>query len=406
MTDPNLPPAGWYDDGTGTGTVRYWDGAQWTEHTSSATPADAIASEPHGAEASAPEAATLDAEATAAEASVPAAAQPAADWTAPGEQAEAAPVYAQSVAAQSAYTQDAGTESAHAQHPYAQSPYAQSPYAQGQYAQSPYDQNPYAQQPYAQPGSPEVGGKKPVHVLGIIALAVAGVGFVLACIPVTVLFGWFVLPIGVILSIVALFMKGAKWPGIVGLSVSVVGLIVAAIVSIVAFVFAVGEIERSIDEFDSGSSALEEELDGAFTPEVFGSRDDPLAIGETITTDEFEVVINSIDLDATEQVLAADEYNEPPAEGETYAIVNLTVTYTGEESSTDSMVGIDYVGADGVVKSDSYAYAWGIEPEFGMTELFAGGSVTSNLVLMLPADPDGVLLVSPGFFDEAWVSLR
>jgi hypothetical protein len=229
---------------------------------------------------------------------------------------------------------------------------------------------------------------------------------VLACIPVTVLFGWILLPIGLVLSIVALFMKGAKWPGIVGISVSVVGMIVAAIVSIVAFVFAVGEIERTIEQYDEGSSALEEELDSAFAPEVFGSREDPLAIGETISTDDFDVVINSIDLNATEQVLAADEYNEPPAEGETYAIVNLTVTFKGEGSSTDGMVGIEYVSADGVVKDDSYAYAWGVEPEFGMTELFTGASTTSNLVLMLPADPDGVLLVSPGFFDEAWVSLR
>lgn len=386
MTDPNLPPAGWYDDSTGTGTLRYWDGAQWTEHTSSAAPAEASLAEAAAAEASVPETSVP-------EASAPEAAQPSAAWTSP----EASDAYAQPAYAQPAYAQ---AESA-------QPAYAQPEYAQPEYAQPEYAQPAYAQQPYGTPaGAPGPVGKKSVHVLGIIALAVAGLGFVLACIPVTVLFGWILLPIALVLSIVALFMKGAKWPGIVGISVSVVGMIVAAIVSLVAFIFAVGEIERSIDEFDTGSSALEEELGSAFAPEVFGSREDPLAIGETISTDDFDVIINSIDLDATEQVLAADEYNEPPAEGETYAIVNLTVTYTGEDSATDGMVGIDYVSADGVVKDDSYAYAWGIEPEFGMAELFTGGSATSNLVLMLPADPDGVLLVSPGFFDEAWVSLR
>lgn len=33
MTDPNTPamPAGWYQDPTGVGDARYWDGSNWTE---------------------------------------------------------------------------------------------------------------------------------------------------------------------------------------------------------------------------------------------------------------------------------------------------------------------------------------------------------------------------------------
>ena len=31
---PPLPPAGWFPDPSGTGTQRYWDGHQWTEHRS------------------------------------------------------------------------------------------------------------------------------------------------------------------------------------------------------------------------------------------------------------------------------------------------------------------------------------------------------------------------------------
>lgn len=388
MTDPNLPPAGWYDDGTGTATLRYWDGTQWTEHTSPATSETHAATDPSTpAEHTSPAAPAEPAETSA----LTDASTPDASATETSAPAATAPAYTAPEA--TAWTSPDATPTAGAPE-----------YAQA-YAQQ-HTQTPTLTQPYGQPGEPAASGKKPLHILGIIGLAVSGIGFVLACIPFTVLFAWIVLPIGLVLSIVALFMKGAKWAGITGLSIAVVGLIVAAIVSFVSFIVAVAELERGIDEFDSGSSLLEEELDDAFAPEVFGSREDPLAIGETITTDEFEVVINSVQLNATDQVLAADEYNEPPAEGEAYAIVNITVTYTGEDSSTDSMVGVDYVSADGVVKDDAYAYAWGIEPEFGMTELFSGGSVTSNLVLMLPADADGVLLVSPGFFDEAWVSLR
>jgi hypothetical protein len=372
MTDPNLPAAGWYDDGTGTGTLRYWDGYQWTEHTSQAVPAAEAQTAP------------------ATEAQPEASAQP--DAAEPEAAASFAPVEATAHANAAGEPAGQVLTQAPAQ-PWAQQPGAGAP------------ASPYASAPAGIPGE-----KKPIHVLGIIALAAAGVGFVLACIPVTVLFGWILLPIAVVLSIVALFMKGRKWPAITGLGVAVAGLLVATIVSVVALIIAVSEVDRGIDEFDSGSSASEGELEddglSALGGEVFGSREEPLAIGETITTEEFEVVINSVDLDATEQVLAADEFNEPPVDGESYAIVNLTVTYTGPESSTDSMVGIDYVSADGVVKDDAYAYAWGIEPEFGLAELYTGASATSNLVLMLPADADGVLRVSPGFIDEAWVAIR
>ena len=32
MTQHGNAPAGWYDDGTGTGAQRWWDGQRWTEH--------------------------------------------------------------------------------------------------------------------------------------------------------------------------------------------------------------------------------------------------------------------------------------------------------------------------------------------------------------------------------------
>ena len=72
-------------------------------------------------------------------------------------------------------------------------------------------------------------GAKP-HVLGIIALAVAVIGFIFACIPGALIVGWVLLPIAFILAIVAFFLRGKKWPAIAALVLSVVGTIVGFLV--------------------------------------------------------------------------------------------------------------------------------------------------------------------------------
>lgn len=68
------------------------------------------------------------------------------------------------------------------------------------------------------------------HVLAIIALVTAIVGFVFACVPGALIVGWVLLPIAFVLSIVALFLRGKKWPAIVGLVVAVVGTVVGFVV--------------------------------------------------------------------------------------------------------------------------------------------------------------------------------
>ncbi|WP_240666060.1 hypothetical protein [Agromyces sp. LHK192] len=121
-----------------------------------------------------------------------------------------------------------------------------------------YDQSP-AYPVSAQPGASVPDPNRKPHVLGFIALGVAVLGFIFACIPGALIVGWVLLPIAFVLAIVALFMKGAKWPAITGLILSIVG-------TIVGFVVFFTVVTTSFDEaFDGvgGTGATTEEASEA-----------------------------------------------------------------------------------------------------------------------------------------------
>lgn len=336
-------PAGWYDDGSG--RQRWWDGTKWTEHFAPEVPAVQEAPEAPGSFA---------------------------PPTTQGAVVANVPPYAASA--------DPGSPAQESSMPYAASPV----------------------------GSAGVAVKPKPHVLAWIALGVSALGFILACIPATVILGLVLLPIGLILSIVAFFVKGAKWPAITGLILAVVGGIIGTIV-LVGTLIAVGV--QAIDEISDTtvSEAPQDDVDDtddADSGEV-GSRENPAALGSTISGDEYDVVVNTVTLDATEAVLAANPFNEAPAEGYAYALINATVTYTGEDSGYAVMVLFDYVTADGEVLSSTDAIVLPPEPALGLQELTPDTSATGNVVLQVPVGDDGLLRVSPGILaDEVFVAVQ
>ncbi|WP_217181404.1 DUF2510 domain-containing protein [Streptomyces sp. AC495_CC817] len=84
-----------------------------------------------------------------------------------------------------------------------------------------------------------------VSVLGLVGLGLAALGVVLAFVPITWAFSWILLGAGLIVSIVSLFLAGKKWPGIVGLSLAVVGGVIATVIGLILFVF--GAVGQAID---------------------------------------------------------------------------------------------------------------------------------------------------------------
>ncbi|MGR2753366.1 DUF2510 domain-containing protein [Agromyces arachidis] len=146
--------------------------------------------------------------------------------------------------------------------------------------------------PAGAPGAPGTPPSDKVNVLGVVALVAAGIGFVLACIPFVQVIAWIVLPIAFVLSLVALFLEGRKWPAITALVVSIVGGIVGALVFTFVTLGVLGQIADSGVIQEQIEQELEEEFgtpvptEGAEVDEPGTGAFDGLAFGDTMVWDD------------------------------------------------------------------------------------------------------------------------
>jgi hypothetical protein len=261
--------------------------------------------------------------------------------------------------------------------------------------------------------APMIEKPKPgANVLGLIALGAAVIGVIFACIPGALIVGWVLLPVAFILGIVGLFLSGkAKWPAIAAIILSVVGTIVAVVVFFAVVFTAADEafggtstvVEEPAAQAPAEDSAAEEPVEAPAAAGV-GSRENPAAIGSTITGDEWTVVVNSFTADANQAVADANPFNEPAPAGSHYASVDYTVTYNGEDSGFAAFVGIALVASTGEVMEnyDSMAY---LTDAMGVDELYAGGTATGSAVFEVPDGADVLIRITPGMIaDEVFVA--
>lgn len=291
-------------------------------------------------------------------------------------------------------------------------------------------QQPLAQQGYGAPTQtfphPPQEAKKQRNVLALIALITAVIGFIFACIPGALIIGWVLLPIAFILALVSLFLKGkTKGMGIAALIISIVG-------TIVGFVVFFAVVSASVDEaFGSGDTTVVEPAADAAPADTAvadtaaeeeapeeepaaaaeGTRENPYPIGSVIENEEWRVVVNSVTLAATDAVMGANEFNEAPAEGSEYVLVNYSATYLGDDPNGQMpmFVSVDYVTADGntITTSDNFAVA----PEALdiSSTLYTDGTASGNAAFVVPTATagEGVLAISPGMFgDKVFVAVK
>ena len=261
-----------------------------------------------------------------------------------------------------------------------------------------------APMPMYQPPMPMKKGR---NTVGIIALVMAVIGFIFACIPGALIIGWILLPISFIVGLVGLFRKGeVLWPAVTAVIVSVVGTIVGVMVFLMV-------LSNVVDEAVSSSGAVSASAapGGAGSSEQGKTRENPYPLGTEISGKDWKVVVNSVTFNANDAVAAANQFNDPPAAGKEYVLINYTATYIGDDSSGESaaFVSVDYVTADGVTVNGTDSMAVAPDAIDSLATLYKGASVTGNIVRAVPSDTaqDGVLAVAPGLLaDTVFVAVK
>ncbi|MFF2245911.1 hypothetical protein ACFVTM_17220 [Arthrobacter sp. NPDC058130] len=257
--------------------------------------------------------------------------------------------------------------------------------------------------------------KKPLNVLGLIALITAALGFIFACVPGALIVGWVLLPIAFVLALVSLFLKDkAKWMGITALIVSIVGTIVgfAVFFSVVASSVdnAFGSGDTKVVQPSSNAGATGGAADAKPAAKA-GTRENPYPIGSVIESKDWRVVINSVTLAATDAVVAANQFNKPPTAGSEYILVNYSATYIGDDANGQmpAFVSIDYVTADGKTVNDLDNHAVAPKPIDSVSTLYKNATATGNEAIEVPAATagQGVLAVRPGMLgDKVFVAVK
>lgn len=270
--------------------------------------------------------------------------------------------------------------------------------------------NPIQQMRPTQPDSTQQNKQR--NVVGIIGLVCAIAGLVFSCIPGALIVGWVLLPIGFILGLVGLFLAGKKkGTSIAAVIVSVVGTVLA--VAVFAFVVVDsfdeafngdGDVSVSGEASDSSENQASADGEDAGGENASGSRENPAAIGQVLSNDNWDLTVNSFNPNATAEVSGANPFNEAPEPGHQYAVANLTFTYKGEGSELVDMLPVAFVAENGTVSRTFDSMA--VPPEPALSgEVYAGGEATGNVVLQIPEGQPGVLRIELGMFgDEVFVA--
>lgn len=271
------------------------------------------------------------------------------------------------------------------------------------------------------------------NAMAIIAFVMSIIGFVFACMPGALLLGWILLPIAFLLSIISFFLAGrGKGFGIAALIISVVGTIVGVLVFLFVVATSFDEafnpetttVEESSDEqpvmedegddvaqgADEDPNAAQETEDEAAASAEQGSRANPYALGTTVESGDWELTVKSVDVDATDEVMAENPYNEEPGDGNQYLMASIELTYIGDDpQGAMPETDIRFVTAEGNTVDGYDSIAVVPDQLDEMTTLYEGATESGNIAFSVPSKDveNGEIVIAPTYFgDDVFFSVK
>lgn len=262
----------------------------------------------------------------------------------------------------------------------------------------------YGVPPQGPPPAP--GGPRRRNTLGIIALIVAVIGFVLAGLPVlslvsvvvtgfVLIIGWILLGVAFVLGLISLFLKGRrKGMGIAAMIVSVLGGILSVVLLVALFVFVgMPDIpnQDTPPQVDSGNGAPtdSDDDDDRADPEDL-EADAVAAIGETVETGDWRIRIDAYQPDGDTTVAGAFGANADAVPGSHYEIVTYALEYIGDDRGLVLFVTVELLTASGEV-IDSPSGLVRLRDHMEIDPLDPGQTRTGSLPYQVP-DGENVMI--------------
>ncbi len=131
------------------------------------------------------------------------------------------------------------------------------------------------------------------------------------------------------------------------------------------------------------------------TPVAAGTRDNPLPIGTAVDLgDGWQLTVLSVQPNATQAVLARNQFNKQPPADHQFFIAQVQATFTGSGSAKfDGSYRLRTVGASAVSYS-TFSDSCGVIPnELPDAETFTGGTITGNLCWDIRSSDAGSLVL-------------